>query len=107
MGLAAMALSATVGITLGILGGYLGGRLDTVLMRVVDIMLAFPCILLAIVIVATLGPGLVNTMLAIGIAGIASGAARRFTSPSGRRCSSLSRHGPTPSQTPRMPSASP
>jgi len=71
MGLAAMALSATVGITLGILGGYLGGRLDTVLMRVVDIMLAFPYILLAIVIVATLGPGLVNTMLAIGIAGIA------------------------------------
>jgi peptide/nickel transport system permease protein len=71
MGLAAMALSASVGITLGILAGYLGGRLDTLIMRVVDIMLAFPYILLAIVIVATLGPGLTNTMLAIGIAGIA------------------------------------
>jgi peptide/nickel transport system permease protein len=71
MGLAAMALSASVGITFGILAGYLGGRLDTLIMRVVDVMLAFPYILLAIVIVATLGPGLLNTMLAIGIAGIA------------------------------------
>jgi len=71
MGLAAMALSASVGITFGILAGYLGGRLDTVVMRVVDVMLAFPYILLAIVIVATLGPGLLNTMLAIGTAGIA------------------------------------
>jgi peptide/nickel transport system permease protein len=71
MGLAAMALSASVGISLGILAGYLGGHLDTLVMRLVDIMLAFPYILLAIVIVATLGPGLLNTMLAIGIAGIA------------------------------------
>jgi len=71
MGLAAMVLSASVGITFGVLAGYLGGRLDTVVMRIVDIMLAFPYILLAIVIVATLGPGLLNTMLAIGIAGIA------------------------------------
>ena len=71
MGLAAMALSASVGISLGILAGYLGGYLDMLVMRLVDIMLAFPYILLAIVIVATLGPGLLNTMLAIGIAGIA------------------------------------
>jgi peptide/nickel transport system permease protein len=71
MGLAAMALSASIGISLGVLTGYLGGRLDTLVMRVVDVMLAFPYILLAIVIVATLGPGLLNTMLAIGIAGIA------------------------------------
>jgi peptide/nickel transport system permease protein len=71
MGLAAMALSASIGISLGVLSGYLGGRVDTLVMRVVDVMLAFPYILLAIVIVATLGPGLVNTMLAIGIAGIA------------------------------------
>lgn len=71
MGLAAMALSASVGITFGILAGYLGGHLDTLVMRVIDVMLAFPYILLAIVIVACLGPGLLNTMLAIGIAGIA------------------------------------
>jgi peptide/nickel transport system permease protein len=71
MGLAAMALSASIGISLGVLSGYLGGHVDTVVMRVVDVMLAFPYILLAIVIVATLGPGLLNTMLAIGIAGIA------------------------------------
>ena len=71
IGLAAMALSASIGISLGVLSGYLGGHLDTLVMRVVDVMLAFPYILLAIVIVATLGPGLLNTMLAIGIAGIA------------------------------------
>ena len=50
MGLAAMALSASIGISLGVLSGYLGGHVDTVVMRVVDVMLAFPYILLAIVI---------------------------------------------------------
>ena len=48
MGLAAMALSASIGISLGVLSGYLGGHVDTVVMRVVDVMLAFPYILLAI-----------------------------------------------------------
>ncbi|HEX7102090.1 MAG TPA: ABC transporter permease [Nitrolancea sp.] len=69
--LAATAFSAVFGITIGIASGYLGGRLDTLIMRLVDIMLAFPYILLAIVIVGSLGPGLFNAMLVIGIAGIA------------------------------------
>jgi peptide/nickel transport system permease protein len=71
MGLAATLFSASVGVTFGIASGYLGGIVDAIVMRVVDVMLAFPYILLAIVIVATLGPGLFHTMLAIGIAGIA------------------------------------
>jgi peptide/nickel transport system permease protein len=71
MGLAATLFSASIGVTFGIASGYLGGPFDAVVMRIVDVMLAFPYILLAIVIVATLGPGLVHTMLAVGIAGIA------------------------------------
>jgi peptide/nickel transport system permease protein len=71
MGLAATAFSSILGIAIGIASGYFGGRVDTLIMRIVDIMLAFPYILLAIVIVGSLGPGLFNAMLAIGIAGIA------------------------------------
>lgn len=71
MGLAATLFSASIGILFGIVSGYFGGWVDTIIMRIIDIMLAFPYILLAIVIVATLGPGIRNTMLAIGIAGIA------------------------------------
>lgn len=71
MGLAATLFSASIGILFGIISGYFGGWIDTIIMRIIDIMLAFPYILLAIVIVATLGPGIRNTMLAIGIAGIA------------------------------------
>lgn len=71
IGLAATLFSMGIGIFAGIAAGYFGGRLDSVIMRIVDIMLAFPYILLAIVIVGALGPGLFNTMLAVGIAGIA------------------------------------
>jgi peptide/nickel transport system permease protein len=71
MGLLATVFSASIGILFGIISGYFTGPVDTVIMRITDVMLAFPYILLAIVIVATLGPGIRNTMLAIGIAGIA------------------------------------
>jgi peptide/nickel transport system permease protein len=71
IGLAATLFSMGIGIFTGISAGYFGGRIDSVIMRLVDIMLAFPYILLAIVIVGALGPGLFNTMLAVGIAGIA------------------------------------
>lgn len=71
IGLAATIFSMVIGILTGIAAGYFGGPLDAVIMRIVDIMLAFPYILLAIVIVGALGPGLFNTMLAVGIAGIA------------------------------------
>ncbi len=57
-----------VGAIIGVAGGYMGGRLDTALMRLMDVMLSFPSILLAILIVATLGVGLLNVTVAIGFA---------------------------------------
>lgn len=59
--------AAVVGVTLGVFAGYRGGWLDTVVMRLVDVMFAFPVLLLALAIVAILGPGLGTTILAIGI----------------------------------------
>ncbi|MBI5735206.1 ABC transporter permease [Mycobacterium adipatum] len=59
--------AAVLGVTLGVLAGYRGGWLDTVVMRMVDVMFAFPVLLLALSIVAVLGPGLTTTILAIGI----------------------------------------
>ncbi|MGK2865077.1 MAG: ABC transporter permease [Mycobacterium sp.] len=59
--------AAVVGVTLGVLAGYRGGWLDTVVMRIVDVMFAFPVLLLALAIVAVLGPGLTTTILAIGV----------------------------------------
>lgn len=66
-----VAFAAVVGVTVGVIAGYLAGReggwLDTVLMRIVDVMFAFPVLLLALAIVAVLGPGIGTTMLAIGV----------------------------------------
>ncbi|MCV7354463.1 ABC transporter permease [Mycolicibacterium fluoranthenivorans] len=62
-----VAFAAVVGVTVGVLAGYRGGWLDTVVMRVVDVMFAFPVLLLALAIVAVLGPGLTTTILAIGV----------------------------------------
>lgn len=56
-----------VGVTVGVVAGYRGGWVDTVFMRVVDVMFAFPVLLLALAIVAVLGPGVTTTMLAIGV----------------------------------------
>ncbi|RAV16304.1 ABC transporter permease [Mycolicibacterium sp. GF69] len=56
-----------VGVTVGVVSGYRGGWLDTVFMRVVDVMFAFPVLLLALAVVAILGPGVTTTILAIGI----------------------------------------
>jgi peptide/nickel transport system permease protein len=58
-----------LGVLLGLHAGYWGGRADTVVMRLTDILMAFPYILLAIAIVAGLGPGLANAMVAIAIVG--------------------------------------
>jgi peptide/nickel transport system permease protein len=66
-GLAAVAIATGVGTIIGVVAGYFGGRPDSVLMRLMDVLLAFPSILLAIVIVSVLGPSLTNAMLAIGI----------------------------------------
>jgi peptide/nickel transport system permease protein len=57
------------GCTIGVLSGYLGGRVDTIFMRVVDILMAFPFLILVIAIMAILGPGLKNLYIAIGLVG--------------------------------------
>ena len=66
-GLAAVALATVVGTIVGLAAGYLGRWPDSLLMRLMDVLLAFPSILLAIVIVSVLGPSLVNAMFAISI----------------------------------------
>jgi len=68
-GVGAAAAAMVVGVALGIVAGYYGGRAETVIMRLTDILMAFPYILLAIAIVAGLGPGLRNAMIAIAIVG--------------------------------------
>jgi peptide/nickel transport system permease protein len=68
MGVVPILLAAGAGIALGLVAGYYGGWADAVIMRVMDVWVAFPIILLALAIVTVLGPGLVNIMVAIGIA---------------------------------------
>jgi len=70
LGVVSVGLALTIGTLLGALAGYYKGWLDNLIMRFMDIILAFPHILLAIVIVAYLGPGLTNAMMAIGIINI-------------------------------------
>ncbi len=69
-GVLAVALAVLPGSLLGLLAGYTGGRLDSLLMRVMDVLLAFPSLLLALTIVALLGPRLISAVLAVGLAGI-------------------------------------
>lgn len=63
----ATGVSLIFGITLGAIAGYAGGAVDAVIMRLMDLILAFPSVLLAIAIVASLGPGVINAMFAIAI----------------------------------------
>jgi peptide/nickel transport system permease protein len=70
VGVVSVAIAAGVGILFGLLGGYYGGVLDQWLMRLIDILMAFPVVLLAIAIVAFLGGGLLNLMLAVGISSV-------------------------------------
>jgi peptide/nickel transport system permease protein len=70
VGIAAVALALTLGCFIGLIAGFFGGLTDSISMRAMDIMLSFPATLLAIGIVATRGPGLDNTMLAIGVVNI-------------------------------------
>jgi dipeptide transport system permease protein len=67
IGLAVVALALVAGVMLGLTAGFFPGAVDTALMRLMDIMLALPALLLAIVIVAILGPSLVNAMIAVSI----------------------------------------
>lgn len=67
VGISSMVFSTVFGVLIGLASGYYGGRMDTVLMRAMDALLAFPAILLAIFIVAVLGPSLLNAILAVGV----------------------------------------
>ena len=70
VGLSTVSFAIVIGTVLGALGGYFGGWIDNVIMRTMDVLLAFPSLLLAIAIVTVLGPGLQNALLAIGIVSI-------------------------------------
>jgi peptide/nickel transport system permease protein len=70
VGLIAVSISLIAGGAIGAIAGYFGGRIDNVLMRIMDVQLAIPTILLAIVISSALGPGLFNLMVAVGITSI-------------------------------------
>ncbi|SLN26427.1 dipeptide/oligopeptide/nickel ABC transporter permease/ATP-binding protein [Roseisalinus antarcticus] len=65
MGFAAAVIAAVLGSAIGIIAGFYGGRTDNVIMRGVDMLMAFPYILLALAIVAALGPGLMNALIAV------------------------------------------
>lgn len=66
-GVFSVSLAMSVGVPVGMISGYVGGRTDAIIMRLIDVMLAFPGVLLAIVIVSILGPSLINAMIAVAI----------------------------------------
>ncbi|WP_120945991.1 MULTISPECIES: ABC transporter permease [Helicobacter] len=70
IGVVSIGIAVSFGIVFGLLAGYFGRRTDMIIMRVMDLMLSLPSILLIIIVVAILGPSLLNAMLAIGIVGI-------------------------------------
>jgi peptide/nickel transport system permease protein len=68
VGVAAVAISASLGVLLGLAAGYTGPRTDTVIMTLVNVMLSFPFVLLALAVIAVLGPSLVNMIIVLGVA---------------------------------------
>jgi peptide/nickel transport system permease protein len=70
VGLISVSIAIVVGTPVGLIAGYYAGRIDAVLMRVIDVMLAFPGILLALAIVSVLTPGLGNVMIAVGLSAV-------------------------------------
>jgi peptide/nickel transport system permease protein len=70
IGLVSVGIASLFGVSLGLLAGYFGGWVGSIIMRLVDMLLAFPGILLALAVVAILGPSLINVMIAVGIANI-------------------------------------
>ena len=67
IGIVGVFIAVVLGVTLGTISGYFGGFLDSLIMRIMDIFMAFPSFLLALAIVSVLGPGMTNVMIAIGI----------------------------------------
>jgi len=70
VGIISVGIALVVGVTLGLIAGYNGGFIDGLVMRMIDVMLAFPGILLALVIIAVLGPSLINVMIAVGLSSV-------------------------------------
>ncbi len=70
LGFISVSIGAAVGTTLGIVSGYYRARVDTLIMRAMDAMLAFPGMLMALVIIAALGPSITNVMIAVGVSTI-------------------------------------
>jgi len=70
VGILAVTIAAGLGVPLGLVSGFVGARVDVVVMRIMDVLLAFPAILLALAIVGTLGPGVRNAIIAVGIVAI-------------------------------------
>jgi peptide/nickel transport system permease protein len=70
VGLVSVSIALVVGAPLGLVSGFYGGRIDALVMRVMDVLLAFPGILLALAIVSVLTPGLVNVMIAVGLSAV-------------------------------------
>ena len=66
-GLVSVLLAMVIGVPMGVISGYLGGKVDAVMMRLIDILLAFPGVLLAVAIISILGPSLTNAMISVGI----------------------------------------
>jgi peptide/nickel transport system permease protein len=69
VGISAVGVSLLIGVTLGLLSGFLGGRIEAIIMALVDLMLAFPQLILAFAMVAVLGPGIGNIILVLGLTG--------------------------------------
>ena len=67
IGVVVVTIAVTGGVAIGLVAGYFRGIVDTIIMRIMDVILAFPSLLLALVLVAILGPGLINAMIAIAI----------------------------------------
>ena len=66
-GIVSVLLAMMIGVPIGVFSGYIGGKVDTVLMRLIDILLAFPGVLLAVAIISILGPSLTNAIISVGI----------------------------------------
>lgn len=70
VGFAAVLIAMSIGVLLGLITGYYRGPADSVIMRFIDVLMAFPAVLLAIAVIAALGPSLMNAMLAVAVVGI-------------------------------------
>jgi peptide/nickel transport system permease protein len=69
VGVSAVLLSATIGVLLGLAGGYFAGRTDWTIMTLINVMLTFPFVLLALAVIAVLGPSLTNMIIVLGVTG--------------------------------------